>query len=208
MYLLLLLSSLLLSARYTCGISETPSARIASNPLVPAGQAGPAPSQQGVDKWTIADHRIACNQAQCMYSFEIFEDPTNQPLDQQVSTHCEFLVDAAALPANRTAFQDKACGGDEDGDSSNRSYTVNGNFMNTSSIVLCFTNSPENRWAFFGFDPWEFLSGPPKTSPAYPIGWFGNNTNNTGQTPVLSRRDHLLSRRDSHVWKFLSGTRG
>ncbi|KAK7912026.1 hypothetical protein PG985_014507 [Apiospora marii] len=215
MHLLLLLCSLLLSARYTCGISATPSGTtsgtIASSPPVPAGEAGPPPSMQGVDKWTINDHRIACNPAQCMYSFDIFENLTDQPMNQQISTHCEFLVDAAggpnsaaapALPASRTPFQDKTCGGG----SSNRSYTVNGGFTNTSSVVLCFTNSPEDKWAFFGFDPWEFLSGPPKVSPAYPIGVFGNNSD-TGHLPDLNRGGSLLSRRDSHVWKFLSGTR-
>lgn len=84
--------------------------------------------------------------------------------------------------------------------------------MNTSSVVLCFTNSQENLWAFFGFDPWEFHSGPPKTSPAYRIGLFGNNT---GPPPVpirgdniLSRKGNLVNRQDSHVWNFLSGTRG
>ncbi|KAK8063439.1 hypothetical protein PG996_008091 [Apiospora saccharicola] len=208
MYLLLLLCSLLLSARYTCGVSVAPSA-------IPSSI---APSPAGPNLWTITDHRIACNPAECMYSFNIAEKP-NLMEPQQAPTHCEFTVDAGggglgsaaaaagALPANRTSFQDKICGGEYDGEgTSNNSYTVNGGYMNTSSVVLCFTNSDEGLWAFFGFDPWEFLSGPQKTSPAYQIGWFGNNSNYTKPRLGLSRRDNL-SRRDTHVWKFLSGTR-
>ncbi|KAK7959530.1 uncharacterized protein PG986_004384 [Apiospora aurea] len=125
--------------------------------------------------WTIIEHRIACTPTQCLYTFDITEATPNQP--QQGPTHCEFTVDtapgtAAALPANRTSFQDKTCGSIY-----KNSYTVNGGFMNASgAVVLCFKNPPEGNWAFFGFDPWEFLSGPQKTSPALPIGTYDNIT--------------------------------
>ncbi|KAK7995386.1 hypothetical protein PG990_014159 [Apiospora arundinis] len=193
MYILLLLTSLLLTVRCACG-----------GPIYVRHQ-----SQGSTGTWTILDHRIACTPAECHYSFTIVEKPTGgeQPQQPQDPTHCEFLVDtddthntgagtaaaAATLPANRTSFQDKLCGLDPN------SYTVNGGFMNSSALVLCFQNPQEGDWAFFGFDPWEFLSGPPKSSPAYPIGAFANGTSSPPRAPrplherILAWRAGLLT---------------
>ncbi|KAK8096661.1 hypothetical protein PG999_012605 [Apiospora kogelbergensis] len=155
MHLLMLLGSLLLSVSGPTDIHQG--------------------TQDSTGTWTILDHRIACTQTECHYVFNILEQPTGAQQPQN-PTHCDFLVDSdeaagagsPALPANHTSFQDKSCGLEQ-------TYTVNGGFMNSSAIVLCIKNTQEGSWAFFGYDPWEFLSGPQKSSPAYPIGTFGSH---------------------------------
>ncbi|KAK8079094.1 hypothetical protein PG994_002901 [Apiospora phragmitis] len=170
MHLLLLLSSLLLSASHAC-----------AGPIAATSQE----AQTSTSTWSIMEYRIACTQSACLYSFDITEKSDNQQLQQQQdSSHCEFTVVAgtAALPANRTSFQDKACSDDK-----GPSYSVNGGFMNaTGAVILCFKKAPEDNWAFFGFDTWEFLSGPQKTSPAYPIGTWDNSTEETIAMGILS----------------------
>ena len=185
MHLLMLLGSLLLSVRYV--------------------YSGPTDIHQGTQDstgtWTILDHRIACTQTECHYVFNILEQPTGAQQPQN-PTHCDFLVDSdeaagagsPALPANHTSFQDKSCGLEQ-------TYTVNGGFMNSSAIVLCIKNTQEGSWAFFGYDPWEFLSGPQKSSPAYPIGTFGSH-NAPEILSVTSGRDA-----PNDTVRFLSGQR-
>ncbi|KAK8029981.1 hypothetical protein PG993_011272 [Apiospora rasikravindrae] len=153
MYLLILLSSFLLTTMPASG-----------SPILPKTHSTqPSPPNS---TWTIIEHRIACTPSQCLYSFDLTEKTAGQP--QQDPTHCEFTVDTAGtaaslLPANRTSFQDKTCGGS--GSGSKHSYSVNGGFMNaTGAVVLCFKNPRR------------------KTSPALPIGSYENIT-------VFSSRD-------------------
>jgi hypothetical protein len=108
-----------------------------------------------VGNWTLTDSRIDCSFTQCNYSFHIHE------LEHDSSDNCNFSV---VLPQNQTTFQDVKCG-------SNSKYAVNGGFMsNFTGVVLCFTNTVEGTWAYFGFNDNEYLSGLTKNSPAYPIG--------------------------------------
>lgn len=108
-----------------------------------------------VGNWTLTDNRIDCDSTQCIYSFHIYE------FEHDSSDNCTFTV---APPQNQTGFQDVKCG-------SNSTYAVNGGYMsNFTGVVLCFTNTVEGTWAFFGFDSDEFLSGPTKNSPAYTVG--------------------------------------
>ncbi|KAK8062365.1 hypothetical protein PG997_014462 [Apiospora hydei] len=150
MYLLILISSLLL-ARPASG-----------SPILDLTQAT-QPSTPNTT-WTIIEHRIACTETQCLYNFDITKATPNQP--QQDPTHCEFTVDtsgtgAAALPANRTSFQDKTCGSIY-----KNSYTVNGGFMNASgAVVLCFKNPRRATGPSSASTPGSSSPGPRRPRP-------------------------------------------
>ncbi|KAI0130039.1 hypothetical protein BJ170DRAFT_297826 [Xylariales sp. AK1849] len=128
-------------------------------------------SNMQLGTWSLSESHIICDDdSGCRYSFDIYES------EHDSISYCDFVVNATdSFTPSRTPFQDIKCG-------SNSEYSVNGGFM-SSGIVLCFKNTDEITWNFFGYDNNEFAYGPPKQSPAYPIGEFNSDSKKRAFTP-------------------------
>lgn len=130
--------------------------------FVQAGLASPRGIiHKQLGRWTISNNIISCNATACYYIFDLMEDFSEE------TYNCQFVVNATASSGpDQVDFQSAKCG-------AGNPFSVNGGHMaGSTDLVLVITNVMEMTWAFFGYNTGEFVNGPLKTSPSFPIGQF------------------------------------